>query len=184
MKCYIHIAALKLFLKILIISSLFFAAACNQYYTDQNIEIKEDGLIYKVGQDDPFTGRILDTLENKVLEYDVVNGMKNGEFSLSSIEGIVSVHGSIEDNRNIGEWKYYYPNEQLESIGNFKNDYPHGKWVWYYSNGGIKEIGTFLNGNKTGSWYRYNWEGSLLSITTYDEGEKINEVKFIPKKSV
>ena len=184
MKCYIHIAVRKLFLKLLIISSLFFSAACNQYYTSQNIVIKEDGLIYKVGQDDPYTGRILDTLQNKIVEYDVVNGMKNGEFRLSSEEGIVSVYGSIEDNRNIGEWKYYYPNEQLESIGNFKNDYPHGKWVWYYSNGGIKEKGTFLNGNKTGKWYRYNLEGSLLSITTYDEGEKINEVKFIPKKSV
>jgi antitoxin component YwqK of YwqJK toxin-antitoxin module len=184
MKCYIHIAVRKLFLKLLIISSLFFTAACNQYYTNQNIEIKEDGLIYKVGQDDPYTGRILDTLQNKVLEYDVVNGMKNGEFSLSSIEGIVSIHGSIEDNRNIGEWKYFYPNEQLESIGNFKNDNPHGKWVWYYSNGSIKEKGTFLNGKKTGTWYLYNWEGRLSSITMYDEGEKINEVKFKPKRSV
>ncbi len=184
MKRYIHIAVRKLFLKLLIISSLFFSAACNQYYTNQNIVIKEDGLIYKVGQDDPYTGRILDTLQNKIVEYDVVNGMKNGEFRLSSEEGIVSVYGSIEDNRNIGEWKYYYPNEQLESIGNFKNDYPHGKWVWYFSNGSIKETGTFLNGKKTGTWYRYSWEGILLSITMYDEGEKINEVKFKPKRSV
>ncbi len=184
MKCYIQIAVRKLFLKLLFISSLFFAIACNQYYTDQNIEIKEDGLIYKVGQDDPYTGRIIDTLQNKVVEYDVVNGMKNGEFSLSSIEGIVSVHGSIEDNRNIGEWKYFYQNEQLESIGNFKYDNPHGKWVWYYSDGSIKEKGTFLNGKKTGTWYLYNWEGSLFSIITYDDGEKINEVKFKPKRSV
>jgi antitoxin component YwqK of YwqJK toxin-antitoxin module len=184
MKCYIHIAVRKLFLKLLIISSLFFTVACNQYYTNQNIEIREDGLIYKIGQDDPYTGRIIDTVQNKVVEYDVVNGMKNGEFSLSSIEGIVSVYGSIEDNRNIGEWKYYYPNEQLESLGNFKNDNPHGKWVWYFSDGSVKEKGTFLNGYKTGTWYRYNLEGTLLSITTYDEGEKINEVKFEPKKSV
>jgi len=184
MKCYIHIAVRKLFLRLIIISSLFFTVACNQFYTNQNIEIKEDGLIYKIGQDDPYTGRIIDTVQNKIVEYDVVNGMKNGEFSLSSIEGIVSVYGSIEDNRNIGEWKYYYPNEQLESLGNFKNDNPHGKWVWYYSDGSIKEKGTFLNGYKTGTWYRYNLEGTLLSITTYDEGEKINEVKFEPKKSV
>ncbi len=184
MKHYSYIAVRKLFLKLVIISPLFFTAACNHYYSDQHIEIKVDGLIYKVGHDDPYTGRVIDTLQNKVLEYDVVNGMKNGEFRLSSIEGIVSVYGSIEDNRNIGEWKYYYPNGQLESIGNFNYDNPHGKWEWYYSNGGIKETGTFLNGNKTGTWYRYNWEGSLLSITTYDEGEKINEVKFNPKKSV
>jgi len=184
MKCYFRIALLRLFLKLLIISSLIFLASCNRYYTNQNIEIKEDGLIYKVGQTDPYTGRIIDTLQNKVVEYDVVNGMKNGEFRLSSIEGIVSVYGTIEDNRNIGEWKYYYPNGQMESIGNFNHDNPHGKWEWYYSDGSIKETGTFLYGNKTGTWYIYSWEGTLLSITMYDEGEKINEVKFNPRKSV
>jgi antitoxin component YwqK of YwqJK toxin-antitoxin module len=184
MKCYIHIAVRKLILKLLIISSLFFAVACNQYYTNQNIVIKEDGLIYKVGRNNPFTGRIIDTLNNKIIEYDVLNGMKNGEFILSSDEGIVSVYGSIEDNRNIGEWKYFYPNEQLESIGNFNYDNPHGKWQWYFYNGSIKETGTFLNGIKTGTWYRYSWEGNLLSITMYDEGEKINEIKFNPYTKV
>lgn len=184
MKCYIHIAVHKLFLKLLIISSLLFAAACNQYYTNQNIVIKEDGLIYKIGQEDPYTGRIIDTLQNKVIEYDVVNGMKNGEFSLSSYEGIPSVYGSIKDNRNIGVWKYFYPNGQLESIGNFNFDNPHGKWVWYYYNGNIKETGTFLNGIKAGTWYSYSLSGTLLSITMYDEGEKINEIKFNPNTKV
>ena len=184
MKRYIHIGVLKLFLKLFIISTLFFAAACNQYYTDQNVVVKEDGLIYKIGRDDPYTGRIIDTLQNDVVEYDVVNGMKNGEFRLSSEEGIVSVYGIIKDNRNVGKWKYFYPNGQLESVGNFSYDNPHGKWEWYYFNGSIKEKGTFLNGYKTGSWYRYNIEGSLLSIRTYDEGEMINEVKFYTNKSV
>jgi antitoxin component YwqK of YwqJK toxin-antitoxin module len=184
MKFYVQIAVRELFLKLLIISSLFFATACNQYYSDQNIEIKEDGLIYKVGRDDPFTGRIIDTLQNKIVEYDVVNGMKNGEFRLSSYEGILSVYGSIEDNRNIGEWKYFYPNGQLESIGNFTFDNPHGKWVWYYYNGNIKETGTFLNGKKTGTWYIYSWEGTLLSIAMYDNGDKINEIKFNPNTNV
>jgi antitoxin component YwqK of YwqJK toxin-antitoxin module len=146
--------------------------------------IKEDGLIYKVGRNDPYTGRIIDTLQNKVVEYDVVNGMKNGEFRLSSYEGIPSIYGSIKDNRNIGVWKYFYPNGHLESIGNFNFDNPHGKWVWYYYNGNIKETGTFFNGKKTGTWYIYSWEGILLSITMYDEGEKINEIKFNPNTSV
>ena len=184
MKCYTHFAVLKLFLKLLIISSLFFAAACNQYYTNQNIVIKEDGLIYKVGRDNPYTGRIIDTLHNKIIEYDVVNGMKNGEFRLSSEEGIVSVYGSIKDNRNIGKWKYFYPNGQLESVGNFNFDNPHGKWVWYYYNGNIKETGTFFNGDKAGTWYSYSLSGTLLSITLFDEGEKINEIKFNPNTEV
>jgi len=146
--------------------------------------IKEDGLIYKIGRDNPFTGRIIDTLQNKVVEYDVVNGMKNGEFSLSSDEGIPSIYGSIKDNRNIGEWKYFYPNGQLESIGNFKYDNPHGKWKWYYYDGRLKETGTFLNGNKAGTWHTYSWEGKLLFIRMYDDGELINEIIFNPNTSV
>jgi antitoxin component YwqK of YwqJK toxin-antitoxin module len=158
--------------------SLLILAACNQYYSDQHIEIKEDGLIYKVGQDDPFTGRIIDTLHNKVLEYDVTNGLKNGEFRVSSIEGYVSIYGKVEDNRNNGEWNYYYPNGELESKGNFLHDSPHGSWTWYFINGKVKETGTFFEGNKTGMWYKYNREGILISITMYDKGVKINEINY------
>jgi antitoxin component YwqK of YwqJK toxin-antitoxin module len=177
-----HIAMFKLFL--IIISGIFLFAGCNQYYSNQNIEIKEDGLIYKVGQENPYTGRIIDTLSNNVLEYEVVNGMKNGEFRLSSIEGAISVYGKIENNRNIGEWKYYYPNGQLESIGNFKYDNPHGKWNWYFPDGNIREIGTFFNGKKQGKWYKYSRDGLLKSITMYDADEKTNEVKLNNFKNV
>lgn len=177
-----HGAMFKLFL--IITSVIFIFVGCNKYYTNQNIEIKEDGLIYKVGQDNPYTGRIIDTLNNNVLEYDVVNGMKNGEFRLSSIEGLVSVYGMIENNLNIGEWKYYYPNGQLESIGNFKNDSPNGKWNWYYPNGNIRETGTFFNRKKQGKWYEYSQDGLLMSIILYDEDVKINEVKLNNFKNV
>jgi len=35
---------------------------------------------------------------------------------------------------NEGEWRYYYPNGTLESIGNYKNSKAQGKWTYYYSN--------------------------------------------------
>ena len=175
---------LKLFLKILLFTMLLSVVGCNKYYSNKYIQIKEDGLIYKAGQDDPFTGRVIDTLNNKVIEYDVVNGMKNGEFRVSSLEGIVSVVGNVQDNKNIGEWSYYYQNGQLESQGNFKYDAPHGKWVWYYSNGNLKEQGTFLNGFKTGDWYLFTRDGELISIMTYNQGELVNEVKFSLSRDV
>jgi len=184
MKIFTTAAMLILFLKILLIITLLFTVACNQYYSNQNIEIKEDGLIYKAGQNDPYTGRVVDTLNNKVIEYDVVNGLKNGEFRVSSLAGIVSVVGKVEDNRNIGEWSYYYPNGQLESKGNFKYDSPHGRWIWYYSNGNVKEKGTFLNGFKTGDWFLYTRAGKVVSIVTYDHGELVNEVRFSLSKDV
>jgi len=178
MKCYTRAAVLKLFLKVISVLAVFLLVACNQYYSDQHIEIKEDGLIYKVGHDDPFTGRIIDTLNSNILEYDVVNGLKNGDFRVSSMEGIISMYGKVEDNRNIGEWNYYYSNGNLESRGNFKYDLPYGKWEFYYSNGNLKETGTFVEGYKTGDWYQYTENGELISLITYDMGEKLSEVKF------
>jgi len=166
---------LKLFLKTISFIVFISFCSCNNYYSDQHIEIKEDGLIYKVGRENPFTGMIIDTLNNNILEYEVVEGVKNGIFKVSSIEGIVTIMGNVEDNMNIGEWNYYYPNGQLESKGNFKNDLPEGKWLWYYSNGNLKETGTFLGGIKTGRWYKYNGEGALISIILYDNGEIIDE---------
>lgn len=184
MRIFIKVAMLKLFLKISLFAVLLLTVACNQNNSNKNIEIKEDGLIYKTGQSDPFTGRIVDTLSNKVIEYDVVNGLKNGEFRVTSLTGIISVIGNVEDNRNIGEWSYYYPNGQLESKGNFKYDMPHGRWMWYYSNGNVKEKGSFLNGNKTGDWYLYTRAGNVISIMTYDNGELVNEVIFSLSKDV
>ena len=169
-------AVLKLFLKTILFLVFIIFTGCNSYYSDQHIEIKEDGLIYKVGRENPFTGKIIDTLKNKILEYDVVDGLKNGVFRVSTIDGVVSIMGNVEDNMNIGEWSYFYPNGQLESIGYFNNDLPEGKWAWFYSNGNLKEAGTYLEGMKTGRWYQYNSEGSVVLIILYDLGEIIDEV--------
>ncbi|GBD86297.1 MORN repeat variant [bacterium BMS3Abin03] len=174
----------KLFHIILPMVALLVLAACNQYYTNQYIEIKEDGLIYKVGRDNPFTGRIIDTLSNTILEYEVVNGLKNGEFKISLFNGNVTIDGKVKNNLNTGEWKYYYDNGKLESHGNFFNDYPQGKWTWYYNNGTVKEEGTFWKGKKTGDWYRYSKDNRMLSIISYDNGEKLNEVKFPADRKV
>ena len=172
-----HNAVFKLFLKTISFIVFISFYACNNYHSDQHIEIKEDGLIYKVGRENPFTGMIIDTLNNNILEYEVVEGVKNGLFRVSSIDGIVTIMGNVEDNMNIGEWNYYYPNGQLESKGNFRNDLPEGKWMWYYHNGNLKESGTFLGGLKTGRWYKYNGDGALISVILYDNGEIIDELR-------
>ena len=169
-------AVLKLFLKAILFIVFMLITACGKYYSDQHIEIKEDGLIYKVGRDAPFTGRIIDTVENKIVEYDVIDGLKNGEFRISSIEGVVTMMGNVEDNMNVGEWNYFFPNGQLESKGYYNNDLPEGRWVWFHPNGNLKETGTFLEGIKTGRWYQYNSDGNLVLIVYYDFGEIIDEI--------
>ena len=67
-----------------------------------------DGLIYVGEESIPFTGRMFDTLDNKMMvEFDVVNGLKNGEFFLFSPSGKLKAYGFIENNKKVGTWEYY-----------------------------------------------------------------------------
>lgn len=158
-------------------------AACNHYYVSHNIYI-ENGLIFKQGESKPFTGRILDTLNNKIVEYDVLNGLKTGEFCVSTLSGVFTVSGLLKENKNVGIWSYYYENGQLESRGNFRNDLPHGKWIWFYSNGTLKAEGSYVNGIQEGEWRSFNEQGMLTTIVRFAEGEKTNEVIFASHKII
>ena len=108
---------------------LILPASCS----NQNKEKKEkkqvtlDSLIYdKDGK--LFTGRMKGEVNNKHIEYDVVNGKKDGEFRLYRENDTLEIEGQMKDNKNIGLWKYYYQNGQLESEGNFKNDHFNQKF--------------------------------------------------------
>jgi antitoxin component YwqK of YwqJK toxin-antitoxin module len=82
-----------------------------------------DGLIIKENSDDePFDGKIIDTLANKIISYDVKNGLKNGEFTIFFLDGKKEISGKIFNNKNEGKWYYYYPSGKLETEGYFKND--------------------------------------------------------------
>ena len=150
---------------------------CKSYHSTHNI-YTEEGLIYKEGEEAPFTGRILDTLDTKIIEYEVRNGLKNGEFCLTSTSGKVAVYGLLKNNKNAGKWKYFYGSGKLESMGGFRDDKPQGKWTWFYENGTVKEEGYFVEGYKIGKWSTYAATGAPTYVITYNKGEKINEIKY------
>lgn len=143
-----------------------------------------DGLIYKQGNDSPYTGHVIDTLDKKIIEYDVVNGLKHGEFSISNLEGNFSCFGFVEQNKNVGNWKYFYDDGRLESTGDFIDDKPHGKWIWYFKNGKIKSEGNYLSGKPDGRWFKYDYQGHLNQVIYYSEGEIVSDIKFNIPRSI
>ncbi len=166
---------------ILFIFSSLLLIGCKSYKSTHNI-YTEAGLIYKEGEEDPFTGRVLDTLNNQIIEYEVRNGLRNGEFCLTSTSGKVVVYGSVKNNKNVGKWKYFYGSGELESVGGFTDDKPNGKWIWYYENGVVKGEGYFIEGYKIGRWCTYSTKGVLTSAITYNKGDKVNEIKYSKAK--
>lgn len=147
--------------------------------------ILKDGVIYLEGDSFPFTGRMLDTLDNKMTaEFDVVNGLKNGEFFLFSVSGKLKAYGFMENNKNTGPWEYYYENGQLECTGEFKNDKPSGNWFWYYENGVRKCEGIYLNGMPEGNWIKYDNDGYPGLVINYYSGEVLSTVEIQKPKMI
>jgi antitoxin component YwqK of YwqJK toxin-antitoxin module len=145
----------------------------------------KNGVIYVEGESFPFTGRMLDTLDNKMMvEFDVVNGLKNGEFFLYSVSGKLKAYGYMQNNKNTGTWEYYYDNGQLECTGEFKNDKPIGKWFWYYENGVRKCEGIYLNGVPEGNWMKYDNDGYPGLLINYYSGEIISIVEIYKPKMI
>jgi antitoxin component YwqK of YwqJK toxin-antitoxin module len=143
--------------------SLTIFSSCNKNKPDPNlIEIK-DGLICSIYNGKPFTGTVSDVVDKQKVEYDVVKGIKEGDFNVFSENGIKIISGEIKNNMNDGLWQYFYPNGQLESRGYFRNDKVSDEWVWYFPDGKIKAIGHYVNGKKDGKWTIYSQSGRILS---------------------
>jgi antitoxin component YwqK of YwqJK toxin-antitoxin module len=148
--------------------------SCSEEKPKSSLIIK-DNLLYKIGEDKPFTGTERGTVDGKILEYEVVDGLKQGKFRIYYADETIAVDGQIDSNKNVGKWQYFYPSGSLESEGGFTNDQPEGKWLWFYESGIVKEEGNFKAGMKIGSWKQFNELGELISEEEFlDEDSSYN----------
>lgn len=155
----------------------------NNKVLGENFIIK-DGLIYEKNNETPFEGRIIDTVKNKIIEYDVADGKKNGEFVIHYENGSIQIKGIMKDNKNEGIWTYFYPSGKIESQGLFKNDKVNDKWTWYYENGKVKETGIFVDGKREGKWNMYNKDGNLNAIIIFRNGKIVDKMSSEKIKSI
>ncbi len=144
--------------------------------SEQKAEIMiKDGLIFKQGELHPFTGIIKDTVEGKMIEYEVLAGKKNGIFKTYFKNGKPEMIGTIKENLNEGKWTYYYQSGQIESEGIFKNDLPEGIWKWYHENGKLKEEGNYNKGDREGRWFMYGVDGKIKEEKVMKQNQIIEQ---------
>lgn len=160
----------KIFL-IIITAAIFFS--CGKQYYSRDYKVADDGLIYKNGSNELYTGIVTDT-SDLIITFEVVNGIKNGAFITFYRNGKYEKYGLIENNKNIGEWSYFYQNGQLESIGTFENNKPNGKWVSFYPDGKVRTEGYYEDGEQHGTWKYFNSDGTLINIFTFQNGNLQN----------
>jgi len=173
-----------LFILLIILSVVIIIYSNSLNKPQVNKFIIKNGLIVNPGTQNVYTGKIVDTVQNKIIEYDVVDGRKNGQFFIRYLNGNFQIKGNMKNNKNSGEWRYYYPSGQLESIGKFKNDLVSDEWVWFYQNGKKKENGAFINGKRDGKWNMYDENGNLKSILYFSNGKIITKLDAQESKSI
>ena len=160
-------------LLIFVLLSLLFLS-CGKEEIPKSSLIVKDNLLYKRGSTIPFTGREKALVDNKIVEYDVKDGLKHGEFRIFSEDGKLEIQGQIDSNRNVGKWQYFYSNGKIESEGYFYYDRPDGNWFWNYPDGKRKEEGSYRNGERVGIWYQYDNKGEIIFEKNYDLDDTLN----------
>lgn len=156
---------------VLIATVLFLFISCGKDETPKSDLIIKDNLIYKKGSNTPFTGREKARVEDKIIEYDIADGIKHGDFRLYYEDGTLQIKGQIDKNKNIGKWQYFYETGELESEGYFVDDLPEGRWAWFYVNGKLREEGSYHKGNRVGWWRQFDESGKLFFEKEFTPGD-------------
>jgi antitoxin component YwqK of YwqJK toxin-antitoxin module len=163
----------NLFLLITTASIVFFCLSCENNDIPKSDLVVKEGLIYKKGSDKPFTGREKAKIEDKIIEYDIVDGIKHGDFRLYYEDGTIQIKGKIDSNRNVDKWQYFYPNGEVESEGFFVDDMPEGRWTWFFPNGKLKEEGSYHNGRRVGWWKQFDENGNVIFENDFEMSDSL-----------
>ncbi|MDP2364156.1 MAG: hypothetical protein Q8M94_10345 [Ignavibacteria bacterium] len=168
---------IRLFVSLLLIT---FLISCNQQKEEKLSKplVLKDGILYSDSLSTaPFTGRHKSRMLDMKIEYEVVNGVREGDFIVYFSNENIQMAGKMKGNKNVGEWKYYFPDGSLQTSGYYDNDIPTGKWVWYNANGSVIEEGTYLGGKREGEWNSYDSIGRLEFVRLYNDNKLLDSTK-------
>jgi len=99
-------------------------------------------------------------------------GLKEGNWKEYYPDGkLKSIGNYISDKKN-GNWKYYYPSGQLEQMGVYNNSLTDSIWNWYYPDGKLLRKEIFLNGLADGMMTEYDQTGNIITQGDYIEGKE------------
>ena len=157
---------------------------------------EREGLFYKLGEDDPFTGII--TQENQEAGYLFLgrtrDGKKEGQWvkwfpSGKDVPEIIIVdvpdpepdvpwsgnkqeQGSFKDGERHGDWTEWYDNEHIKSHGSYDAGIMTGFWIFYHQNGVKEKEGNFASGTADGLWIFWDEDIKKVQEGTFTEGTK------------
>lgn len=168
---------IKLYIFIFI-SILFISCTQKEEEKLSNPLVLKDGLLFSDTLSTiPFTGRNKSRMLDMKIEYDVVEGKKEGDFIIYYPNDKIQMAGKMKDNKNVGEWKYYFLDGSIQTTGFYDNDIPTGHWMWYNPNGKVIEEGEYTDGKREGEWKNYDSLGLIEIVRLYKENNLIDSTR-------
>jgi antitoxin component YwqK of YwqJK toxin-antitoxin module len=109
------------------------------------------------------------------IEYGAVDSLRNkiGIWSEYHNSGEFRGKGLYANDKRIGDWVFYYPNEKVEQRGKYdKKGKAQGEWKWFYENGSLLREETYFDNLRNGIMTEYTEDGKIIT-----KGEYIDDMQ-------
>ena len=83
--------------------------------------------------------------------------------------GQVKMEGGMKGEKREGEWKAYFPDGRVQSIGTFVNGLRTGVATVWQENGNLLQEGFYKEGRHCGKWKFYDEQGDIIKEVDYGE---------------
>ncbi|MFP6901250.1 MAG: hypothetical protein VCA36_09925, partial [Opitutales bacterium] len=184
-------------------------SGCTQATEEADLEQRADGLLYKIGSNEPFTGvrtkhhEVLDG-RRKAYEIHYDKGLPKGPFDIFYPHGITKKKGiyiiSNQESVRHGEFTEWRKNGTLIYKKSYRNGKLHGSFRLFHdkwsgekrkaseeenqtvNDATIEYEATYRNGLPEGRYSRYQKNGSILEEGLYREGKfEDQQIYYYPK---
>lgn len=99
------------------------------------------------------------------------NGRKQGYWKKKDPSGKLLYEGEFKDDKPVGKFKYYYPNDTVKAILNFRSNGTYAQL--YHMNGKKMAAGKYSSKEiKDSIWSYFDEAGVLISKDSYKAGKK------------
>jgi antitoxin component YwqK of YwqJK toxin-antitoxin module len=88
-------------------------------------------------------------------------------------DGKIKSQGEYLDNKRIGDWVFYHPNQKIEQKGTYdRKGKAQGVWKWFYESGNLLQEENYRNGIVDGAMIEYSDSGKVITKGEYLDGLK------------
>jgi len=100
-------------------------------------------------------------------------GRKQGYWKKKDASGKLVYEGLFKDDKPVGKFKYYYPNDSVKAILNFKDNGAYAYAQLFHTNGKRMAVGKYIHKEiKDSLWSYFDEAGQLISKDVYKAGKK------------